>query len=555
MSQPSPSGKRVLSIDGGGFRGLGCLLVIQAITDEAHQICRDTGDPPLRPCEIFDLVFGSSTGGLIAVLLGRLGLDSPTAIQEYKALAQKLFGTDRNAFLDVLNDKKALLNPTAYEDALRALVAKYGGAADAAFSISDGNSNKSTRTAVITRREGAGTVQYAHSWETTGYDWRTWEVARQTTAAPIYVSPLSIQNKGKEERYLDAAYPDFINPTPQAIDTAKKLWTTESPGVILSVGQGYSEIAAKDVKPGRPATDKQAKPLVPSLLTNYPKPASDAIITVKRVLEQATRTNEIQDKVKGNNGYVRVDPPLKMGWELVDCFYPDVEKNFKEWLASSEGKQLVQTTAKKLVKEKPPKPAVNPVKPAQPAVNPGGKPANEVPPVAPPGTLKPHPACERPRPTTMDEYLHNYHVIFLIDDSTSMIIDPKTFFPLRRWEEARAALEPIANFALQIKVDTIDMQFLNSRLIHQGIKDTGSVMNVFDRARPPHPFRGIQRTPTGARLGSVLNECITRLESLAGNKDLYEKEKPFDIILLTDGLPGGSYHHFFFFKNYRVCRR
>ncbi|KAF8621248.1 hypothetical protein AX15_007936 [Amanita polypyramis BW_CC] len=64
-------------------------------------------------------------------------------------------------------------------------------------------------------------------------------------------------------------------------------------------------------------------------------------------------------------------------------------------------------------------------------------------------------------------------------------------------------------------------------------------MNMFDRARPPVPFpiQRIQRTPTGARLQDILNESITRLESLVGNKELYQQEKPFDIILLTDGLP------------------
>ncbi|KAF8622973.1 hypothetical protein AX15_006599, partial [Amanita polypyramis BW_CC] len=92
-----------------------------------------------------------------------------------------------------------------------------------------------------------------------------------------------------------------------------------------------------------------------------------------------------------------------MGWELVDCFYSDVEKNFKEWLASSDGKQLVQTTAKKLVEEKPPKPVEE--KPQDPVVRPTGDPKNEVPPTAASGTHKPHPACEKPRPTSMNEYL------------------------------------------------------------------------------------------------------------------------------------------------------
>jgi patatin-like phospholipase/acyl hydrolase len=61
---------RILSLDGGGVRGLSSLLILREIMEE---IQRRNGslDVPL-PCEYFDLIGGTSTGGLIAVMLGRL---------------------------------------------------------------------------------------------------------------------------------------------------------------------------------------------------------------------------------------------------------------------------------------------------------------------------------------------------------------------------------------------------------------------------------------------------------------------------------------------------
>ncbi|KAF8427183.1 hypothetical protein L210DRAFT_3565468, partial [Boletus edulis BED1] len=44
--------------------------------------------------KVFDLVCGTSTGGIIAILLGRLGLDCSTAISVYKELGPRVFGMD-----------------------------------------------------------------------------------------------------------------------------------------------------------------------------------------------------------------------------------------------------------------------------------------------------------------------------------------------------------------------------------------------------------------------------------------------------------------------------
>ncbi|KAF8546366.1 hypothetical protein OG21DRAFT_1518188 [Imleria badia] len=69
----------ILSFDGGGgFRGLTSLVILDYIM---QMLVYDQDDEPVpSPCQIFDLICGTSTAGIVAILLGRLGLDCSTAI-------------------------------------------------------------------------------------------------------------------------------------------------------------------------------------------------------------------------------------------------------------------------------------------------------------------------------------------------------------------------------------------------------------------------------------------------------------------------------------------
>ena len=70
MSMPETPILRVLALDGGGVRGLSSLLLLPEIMENIE---RETGaDETPLPCQYFNLIGGTSTGGLIAIMLGRL---------------------------------------------------------------------------------------------------------------------------------------------------------------------------------------------------------------------------------------------------------------------------------------------------------------------------------------------------------------------------------------------------------------------------------------------------------------------------------------------------
>lgn len=67
-SPPNPldtDGLCLLSIDGGGVRGLASLYILKSVMDRLNTARRDSeiDSSRLKPCDVFDLIGGTSTGG------------------------------------------------------------------------------------------------------------------------------------------------------------------------------------------------------------------------------------------------------------------------------------------------------------------------------------------------------------------------------------------------------------------------------------------------------------------------------------------------------------
>ncbi|KAI9761611.1 MAG: hypothetical protein M1840_001751 [Geoglossum simile] len=75
---------KLLSLDGGGIRGLSSLIILKHLMKSVNP-----KNPP-KPCEYFDLIGGTSTGGVIALMLGRLEMDVDTCIERYIELYSRV---------------------------------------------------------------------------------------------------------------------------------------------------------------------------------------------------------------------------------------------------------------------------------------------------------------------------------------------------------------------------------------------------------------------------------------------------------------------------------
>ncbi|KAK4544432.1 hypothetical protein LTR36_004323 [Oleoguttula mirabilis] len=82
-------GARLLALDGGGVKGVSSILILDAIMEKVREL--EGGGVARKPADYFDLAAGTSTGGLIALMLFRLHMSTKQCLQVYKDLASAIF--------------------------------------------------------------------------------------------------------------------------------------------------------------------------------------------------------------------------------------------------------------------------------------------------------------------------------------------------------------------------------------------------------------------------------------------------------------------------------
>lgn len=117
---------RVLSLDGGGVRGYSMLILLQELMYKTYNAAE--GRPPKpnqipKPCEYFDLIVGSGTGGLIAIMLGRLRLDVETCKEVYIRMTKRVFETDKT--IVGIPYRSTLFKASKLEEAIQDCVAEH----------------------------------------------------------------------------------------------------------------------------------------------------------------------------------------------------------------------------------------------------------------------------------------------------------------------------------------------------------------------------------------------------------------------------------------------
>ncbi|RPA82983.1 FabD/lysophospholipase-like protein [Ascobolus immersus RN42] len=224
-SQPEPL--ILLSLDGGGIRGVSTLCILHEIMLRLQSDLNLDKLP--KPCDYFHLIGGTSTGGLIALMLGRLKMSTKEAIDSYAFLAGKIFGNENRkgqalvGFLDRLNAEKGTFKATTFVNEIKNVLSSIGVNPDARMmddirigqcklpNTSDNPAKSHTTdagndTSLARPEKGKAFVCALSSINTTfprlfrTYPVRSnpsancmiWEAARATTAAPTYFKPIDI---------------------------------------------------------------------------------------------------------------------------------------------------------------------------------------------------------------------------------------------------------------------------------------------------------------------------------------------------------------------------
>ena len=109
------------------MRGYSMLIILRELM---HRVYVETeGKPPdgqtgtPKPCDYFDLIGGTGTGGLIAIMLGRLRMDLETCMDVYVKMTRKVFETDKT--FAGIPYKHTLFKASKLEEAIKLCVQEH----------------------------------------------------------------------------------------------------------------------------------------------------------------------------------------------------------------------------------------------------------------------------------------------------------------------------------------------------------------------------------------------------------------------------------------------
>ncbi|KAG6906706.1 hypothetical protein DXG01_012530 [Tephrocybe rancida] len=231
---------RLLSFDGGGVRGISSLHILQRIMAKISP-----NDPNVRPCQYFDMICGTSTGGLIAIMLGRLQMRISECIEAYTSLASDIFAASWWARKKNFSWKGIYYPKENFETALKRLIKERTGNENASM-LESGKRNKCKVFVVAGRSQNlSASAEHFRTYRTAFpdpfADTTIWEAARATSAAPTYLPPITI--KGVE--FVDGGL-HFNNPSLLLLLEANAVLGIDKAGfgivrhleLLLSIGTG-----------------------------------------------------------------------------------------------------------------------------------------------------------------------------------------------------------------------------------------------------------------------------------------------------------------------------
>lgn len=226
----SPGPKRILTLDGGGVRGLVSLEFLTRI----EAILRErSGRDDFRLCDYFDLIAGTSTGAIIAACLA-IGLSVEEVRQGYHQLACRVFGSRQWTRWMAVYDERPLAAELKQAFGERTL----------------GDPSLKTGLCLVLKRADTNSVWPLINHPDGKYyalnkDIKLWEAVRASTAAPTLFRPQLLDVGNLEQAaFIDGAVSMANNPAWQAFLVATLQgfpfhWTTGERNLLLtSVGTG-----------------------------------------------------------------------------------------------------------------------------------------------------------------------------------------------------------------------------------------------------------------------------------------------------------------------------
>ncbi|KAH8744644.1 phospholipase [Hyaloscypha finlandica] len=199
------------------------------------------------PCDIFDLIVGTSTGGLIAIMLGRLHMSIDECLQQYKKTGKSVFGkpVSQNNLSKILKKatRGAIYDIEILQEEVRLLLESRGENRDQLFR-EDGDVRCKVEVPVCLSPKPKLTAITEWNYESLhptqeNYDCTIWEAASATSAAPMFFHPVKFGVSDAEWCDGGIRRNNPINEALSDVDReTERAWQGRVLGCVVSIGTG-----------------------------------------------------------------------------------------------------------------------------------------------------------------------------------------------------------------------------------------------------------------------------------------------------------------------------
>ncbi|XP_065572427.1 calcium-independent phospholipase A2-gamma-like isoform X2 [Artemia franciscana] len=230
LDPPDAPGLRVLSLDGGGTRGVLIIRILELIEEL-------TGRPTYQN---FDYICGVSTGAILALLLGIHKKPLAECDYLYRKMGTQVFSRNRSdaisslvrshAYYDTLVWEKALQDSVGFEPMVKCTRSGFCPKVGVVSSVV----NQDKAFPYIFRNYNLPPRHQSRYHGSSRH--RSWEATRASSAAPGYFSEFSLEDNVHQDGGLLTN-----NPTSIAIHEAKNLWPRSKIHCVVSIGTGRNQ--------------------------------------------------------------------------------------------------------------------------------------------------------------------------------------------------------------------------------------------------------------------------------------------------------------------------
>ncbi|RYP72628.1 hypothetical protein DL771_004123 [Monosporascus sp. 5C6A] len=286
--EPSAGKLRVLCLDGGGIRGLSEILILKELMLNVRMRNKLNFTPEPRQC--FDLICGTSTGGLIAILLGRLGKTLDECEKLFRDFGSEIFaggssGKAARLFLTGSRHASGGLEKVIRSHAAEEMMFEDEAASKGHVPVAVVSVMKNTGDAELFRTYGVRASVESCS---------ILEACRATSAATTFFPSITIN--GVE--YVDGAF-GFNNPSDLIL---KELKSIEWPAPLLDPLADIGCLVS--VGTGRPTFEREKSSVSSRVTPGGIKSVSDALKCCKEIATSCHRVHQVVAERFKDAGFV-----------------------------------------------------------------------------------------------------------------------------------------------------------------------------------------------------------------------------------------------------------